>query len=99
MGEFPLGQYSRKFIYFLKQKNNNIQLTSLSIYGLYGLHTARKLISWKGSEEDICFYSSDVKDDRAEQKRIFNGSEFQTSGAWYGRGRAPAVRFRWTLES
>ena len=36
-------------------------------------------------------FSLDLKDDKDEQKRIFKGSEFQTSGAWYWKDRAPAL--------
>ena len=40
-----------------------------------------------------CVCSWDSKDDKDEQRRIFKGSKFQTSGAWYWTDRASALFF------
>ena len=72
---------------------NKIQTIQLT---LSSIHTQDETwFYWKAMRKR-CVFSWDFKDDKDGQRWIFKGSEFQTSGAWYWKDRAPAL-FRLTL--
>ena len=84
----PVKQYP----FTLSTNIKTIPLTLLSI------HTQEENLFYGKAVRKRCVFSLNFKDDRDERRRILNGSEFQTSGAWYRKDRALAL-FRLTLRT